>query len=142
MTTHRITDAEYAAALRSGQAEAETEIRARSVRCVADRDVVEIVTTRNAGTLIGRRWISALQDVPVQDLAKLEVWPDGSAIEIEHRDIHISVHGLMVVTLPAMLPAGTVAAIFAGHCGRAVSEAKRNSARANGRKGGRPRKAA
>ena len=142
MTEHRITDAEYAAALAAGQAEAEGEVRAQAVRYVPDRDAIEIVTTRNAGFLIPRQWIGALQDVPTDDLAKLEVWPDGSAIELEDRDIHISVHGLITATLPAMLPPRAVAAIFASRGGKATSEAKRSSAQANGRKGGRPRRAA
>jgi len=139
---HQITDAEYAAALAAGRTEAESEIRAQAVRYVPDRDAIEIVTTRNAGFLIPRQWIGALQDVPAEDLAKLEVWPDGSAIELEDRDIHISVHGLMTAILPAMLPPRAVAAIFASRGGRATSEAKRSSAQANGRKGGRPRKSA
>ncbi|HTW52547.1 MAG TPA: DUF2442 domain-containing protein [Stellaceae bacterium] len=119
--------------------EAESEIRAQAVRYVPDRDAIEIVTTRNAGFLVPRQWIGALQDVPAEDLAKLVVWPDGSAIEIEDRDIHISVHGLMTAILPAMLPPRAVAAIFASRGGRATSEVKRSSAQANGRKGGRPR---
>src|SRR5216684_1451297 len=85
-------------------------------------------------------WIGALQDVPTEELGKLEVWPDGSAIELEDRDIHISVHGLMTAVLPAMLPARSVAAIFASRGGQATSDAKRSSAKTNGRKGGRPRK--
>jgi hypothetical protein len=140
MTQHQITDAEYAAALAAGQAEAEAEVRAQAVRYVADRDAIEIVTTRNAGFLIPRLWIGALQEVPTEDLARLEIWPDGSAIELEDRDIHISVHGLMTAILPAMLPPRAVAAIFASRGGKATSDAKRNSAKANGRKGGRPRK--
>jgi hypothetical protein len=142
MTQHQITDAEYAAALVAGQAAAEAEVRAQAVRFVPDRDAIEIVTTRNAGFLIPRGWIGALQDVPIEDLAKLEIWPDGSAIELEDRDIHISVHGLMTAILPAMLPPRAVAAIFASRGGKATSDAKRSSAQANGRKGGRPRKAA
>lgn len=141
MTRRKIEAADFAAALAAGQAEAETEVRAQAVRYLPDRDVVEIVTTRDAGFLIPRRWIGALHDVPAEDLAKLEVWPDGSAIEIEDRDIHISVHGLMTAILPAMLPPRAVAAIFASRGGRVTSDAKRNSAQANGRKGGRPRKA-
>ena len=140
MTSHGITDAEYAAALTAGQTAAEAEIRARSVRYVADRDSVEIVTTRHAGFLIPRSWISALRDVPREELAKLEVWPDGSAIELEDRDIHISVDGLMTALLPAMLPTRTIAAIFASRGGKATSVAKRNSAQKNGNQGGRPRK--
>jgi hypothetical protein len=142
MTQHEITDTAYAAALVAGQAAAEEEVRAQAVRYVPDRDAIEIVTAGNAGFLIPRGWIGALQDVPTDDLAKLEIWPDGSAIELEDRDIHISVHGLMTAILPAMLPPRAVAAIFASRGGKATSDAKRSSAQANGRKGGRPRKAA
>jgi hypothetical protein len=54
----------------------------------------------------------------------LEVWPEGSAIELEDRDIHISV-GLLTATLPAMLPSRSVATIFASRGGQATSRAKR-----------------
>jgi hypothetical protein len=140
MTKHNVTDAEFAAALATGRTEAETEIRAQAVRYVADRDAIEIVTTRHAGFLIPRRWIGALQDVPIDELAQLDIWPDGSAIELDSRDIHISVDGLLTAILPAMLPTRTVAAIFASRGGRATSAAKRSSAQENGRRGGRPRK--
>ena len=140
MTNHDVTDAEFAAALATGRTEVETEIRAEAVRYIADRDAIEIVTTRHAGFLIPRAWIGALQDVPIADLAKLELWPDGSAIELEDLDIHISVDGLVTAILPAMLPARTVAAIFASRGGKATSNAKRSSAKENGRRGGRPRK--
>jgi hypothetical protein len=142
MTTNvqRISDAEYAAALAAGRIEAETEIRAQAVRYIPERDAIEIVTSRNAGFLIPRQWIGALQDVPIDELNKLEVWPDGSAIELEDRDIQISVHGLLTAILPAMLPSQSVAAVFASRGGQATSRAKRKSSRANGRKGGRPRK--
>jgi hypothetical protein len=140
MNTQQISDAEYAAALAVGRTEAETEIRAQAVRYVSERDAIEIVTNRNAGFLIPRLWIGALQDVPTEELHKLEVWPDGSAIELEDRDVHISVHGLLTAILPAMLPSRTVAAIFASRGGQATSRAKRISSKVNGRKGGRPRK--
>jgi hypothetical protein len=137
MKAQPVTDAGYAAALAAGRAEAEMEFRAQSVRYVPDRDVIEIVVNRNAGFLIPRAWIGALQNLPLKDLLKLHVWPDGSAIAIEERDIHISVHGLLSAILPAMLPARTVAAIFASRGGQATSAVKRSSAQANGRKGGR-----
>ena len=69
MTQHQITDAEYATALVAGQAEAETEFRAQAVRYVPDGDAIEIVTNRNAGFLVPRQWIGALQDVPLKELA-------------------------------------------------------------------------
>ncbi len=140
MNKHRVTDAQYAQAVSAGQAEAEAEFRAQAVRYVPEWDAIEIVTTRNTGFLIPRRWIGALQESSAKDLKKLEVWPDGSAIEIEERDIHISVHGLIVALLPAMLPSGVIAAVFASRGGQSTSAAKRQSAQENGRKGGRPRK--
>jgi hypothetical protein len=142
MTTNgqRVSDAEYAAALTAGRGEAEVEIRAPAVRYVPERDAIEIITNHNAGFLIPRQWIGALQDVPTKKLIKLEVWPDGSAIELEDRDIHISVHGLLTAILPAMLRSRSIAAIFASRGGLVTSRAKRKSSRANGRKGGRPRK--
>jgi hypothetical protein len=141
MMQRRITDAEYAAALVAGQVAVEKEVRVQAVRYVPDRDAIEIVTTRNAGFLIRRAWIGALQDVPTENLARLKIWPDGSAIELEDRDIQISVHGLMTAVLPAILPRA-VAAIFASRGRKATSDAKRSSAQTNGRKGARPRKAA
>jgi hypothetical protein len=98
-----------AAALAGGRAAAETEIRARSVRYVADRESIEIVTTCHAGFLIPLNWIAALRDLPAADMAKLQVWPDGSAIELEDRDIHISVDGLVKGLLLAILPAKATA---------------------------------
>jgi hypothetical protein len=100
MTEHQITDAEYATALSSGRAEAASELRAQAVRYIPERDAIEIVTNQEGGFLIPRTWIGALQEVPPDELAKLEIWPDGSAIGLEERDIHISVDGLLLALLP------------------------------------------
>jgi Protein of unknown function (DUF2442) len=118
MNQHQVTDAEFAVALAAGRLEGEGEFRALAVRYVPDRDALEIITNPNAGFLIPRQWIGALQDVSGEDLAKLEIWPDGSAIELEDRDIHISVHGLMTAVLAAMLPPAAVAAIFTSRGGQ------------------------
>jgi hypothetical protein len=142
MTKHQISDAQYTEALSRGRAAAASQLRARSVRYLADRDVLEIETTRDGGFLIPRRWIGALQDIPSGELGKLEVWPDGSAIELEARDIQISVDGLLTDVLPALLPEAALATLFARRGGQSTSAAKRASAQANGRKGGRPRKSA
>src|SRR5260370_27797551 len=113
MNKPQVTDAQSAQALAAGQAEAETEFRAQAVRYVPEWDAIEIVTTRNTGFLIPRQWIGALQESSAKDLKKLAVCPDGSAIEIEQRDIHITVHGLIVALLPAMVSSRVIATVFA-----------------------------
>lgn len=102
MNAHRITEADYEAALVAGRFDAETEFRARAVRYLREPDVIEIITTLHAGFLIPRAWVGALRGVPIEELAKLKIWPDGSAIELEHLDIQISVHGLLTELLPVI----------------------------------------
>lgn len=140
MTMYEVTDQDIARALDAGRLEKEAEFRARSVRYVPERDVVEIVTTQGAGFLIPRAWIGSLADFTPAQLVHLDVWPDGSAIELEARDVQISVHGLLTQALPTMLPARVLAGLFASRGGKATSNIKKITARENGRKGGRPRK--
>ena len=137
-----LTGQSLSRALDAGQQETETEFRARSVRYDPDRDAVEIVTTRSIGFLVPRVWIGAFANLRPDQLALLEVWPGGSAIELDALDIQVSVHGLLSQVLPAMLPASFIAGLFGSRGGRSTSDAKKATARENGRKGGRPRKPA
>jgi len=107
-----ITEQDLARALEAGRQEMDAEFWARSVRYVPDRDSVEIVTTRDVGFLIPRAWIGALARLSPGQLAHLEVWPNGSAIELDALDIQISVHGLLSQVLPAMLPTSFLAGLF------------------------------
>ena len=141
MTT-QFTGQDLSRALEAGQREAETEFRARSVRYDLDRDVIEIVTTQNVGFLVPRAWIGPFAQLPPDQLALLDVWPDGSAIELDTLDIHVSVHGLLSQVLPAILPSSFLAGLFGSRGGKSTSDAKKATARENGRKGGRPRKPA
>ena len=74
------------------------------------------------------------------DLNTMTVWPDGSVIEIEKRDIHISVHGLLTAALTVLVPGRILAGMFASHGGAKKSPAKASSSRKNGQRGGRPKK--
>jgi hypothetical protein len=142
MTKHNITDTEYAVALEAGRRTAEREFRALAVSYLPDRDAIEVITIRNGGFVIPRHLIGFLQDAGPGDLAKMELWPDGSLIEIEDLDIHISVDGMVKAALPVLVPGRIVAGLFAAAGGAATSKAKANSSRQNGKKGGRPRRKA
>lgn len=132
---------DYEAALEAGRLAQATEFRAESVRYDLDRNMLEIMTTQGGGFVVPLEWVPVLANLTPADLAELDVWPDGSAIELDAHDIHISVHGLLTGLLSRLLPGGAVSHLFAERGGRSTSAAKQAAARENGRRGGRPRKA-
>ena len=67
----------------------------------------------------------------------MEVGFAGAAICHEARDLQVSIAGLISASKPLM---DMAAVVIASRNGRRSSEAKAQAARANGRKGGRPRK--
>jgi hypothetical protein len=142
VTRNRITDADYARAVEAGERDAQNEFRARAVRYLTDCDAIEVLTMRDGGFVVPRRLVGALQEASTRDLASLQVWPDGSMIEVAGKDVHILVHGLITAVLPVLLPRPVVAGMFAAQGGSARSKKKAATARTNGRKGGRPRKRA
>jgi hypothetical protein len=124
MTKHDITDVEYASALDAGRREAETEFRAQAVTYLANRDAIEVIPVRNGGFVIPRHLVGALQDANPDDMAKLELWPDGSLIEIQHLDIHISVDGMIRAALRVLVPERIVANQSSASGNAGIADAK------------------
>jgi len=137
-----IADIEYEAALEAGRTAALNEFRAQSVTYLLDRDALEVMTSTGGGFIVPRKTISALANVDAAALARLELWPDGSIVEIDELDIHISVDGLVRAALRSLVPKPILAGMFAAAGGATKSGAKAASSRNNGKKGGRPRKVA
>lgn len=73
------------------------------------------------------------------ELDAMEIGFGGAALCLDSHDLHVSIAGLVSASQPLMALAATV--IAARNGGRS-SEAKAQAARANGQKGGRPRKLA
>lgn len=73
-----------------------------------------------------------------EDFQQLEVGFGGTALCCEVRDVHVSITGLIAASQPLM---DMAASLVAARNGRKSSAAKSQAARANGKKGGRPRKA-
>lgn len=130
------TDEELSQAIAAGRRRRATERRAAGVRYDSDRDAVEIELTDGAAVRLPRAMVEEFRDVPPADMTKLRVSPAGYGIKLDERDIDISVHGLIA----ALATPGDAASSLGKLGGAARSEAKRVSARANGVKGGRPRK--
>jgi hypothetical protein len=130
------TDEELGHAIEAGRRRRESEHRAASARYDPDRDAIEIELTDGAAVRLPRTMVEEFRDVPPAEMAELRVSPAGYGIKLDKRDISISVHGLVGV----LATAGDMAASLGKLGGVSRSEAKRVSARANGTKGGRPRK--
>lgn len=112
--------------------------RARTARF--DRASGRVVVELSSGILFAFpvTRIPALRRVAASQLAGVSVSGSGSTLSWEHLDVDLSVAGLL---LSAVEP-GERVRYLASLAGRATSAAKAAAARANGRRGGRPRKVA
>jgi len=130
-----LTDAQIDAALERGRIAAETEPRAAAAHYDRKSGRVIIYLTNGATFAFPVRLAEGLADASPEDLAQIEISGRGFGLHWGKLDIDYSVPGLVAGVF------GT-ARWMAARAGRASSPAKAAAARANGAKGGRPRKAA
>jgi hypothetical protein len=128
-----VTDAQIDAALGRGRSARTNEPRARTVRYdnQAGRVVVEL--TNGCVFAFPPRLAQGLQDATEEQLHQVEILGNGSGLHWQANDTDLSVPGLLAGLF------GTKA-YMARQAGQATSPAKAAAARANGAKGGRPRK--
>jgi hypothetical protein len=128
--------AQIPAAIARGKAARKAGLRAQSA--YYDRSADRIVMELTNGDLFGfpARRIPALARRTREELATVEVLPGGSGLHWEALDVDLSVPGLLLDAANRR----ELAAAFGRSAGRSRSEAKATAARANGAKGGRPRK--
>lgn len=139
--TRHLTDAEVLAQIPAARARAArraaAEPRAASARYDRARQLVIVELTNGAFFGFPAALAQGLAEATPAELADVEVSPSGEALRWPRLDVDLRV--------PALLGGvfGTRAwmRVLAQAGGRATSEAKANAARANGAKGGRPRKA-
>lgn len=129
-----LTDAQIEAAEERGRIAQQTEPRAVSARYDARARRIVVELTSGATFAFPPALVQELCDAAPDELAEIEVSPSGYGLHWPRIDEDYSVPGLMNGVF------GT-AKWMAARAGRATSPAKAAAARANGRKGGRPRKA-
>jgi hypothetical protein len=129
-----VTAAEIAAARERGRVYRATQPHAVSARYDARSKRIVVELTSGATFAFPPRLVEGLADAAPTQLAEVELLGDGEGLHWETLDVDYSVAGLVNGIF------GT-ARWMAARAGRATSPAKAEAARANGAKGGRPRKA-
>jgi len=130
-----LTDADIDAALTRGKAARSSEPRATTARYDRTRERVVIELINGCTFAFPPRLAQGLGRATNEQLAKVEVLGGGTGLHWETLDVDLSVPDLLAGLF------GTKA-YMARRAGQARSPAKAAAARANGAKGGRPRRSA
>lgn len=129
-----LTDAQIEAANEQGRIAQASKPRAASARYDAKTGRIVVDLTNGATFAFPPELVQGLCDAPPEQLAEIEISPGGYGLHWPQLDEDYSVPGLVNGVF------GT-AKWMASIAGRTTSAAKAAAARANGAKGGRPRKA-
>jgi len=130
-----LTEAGFAAAQERGRIAAQTEHRAASARFDRRRGAIVVALTNGCSFTFPARLVQGLDQASDEQIAAFEILGAGYGLHWESLDVDVSIPGLLAGLF------GT-RSYMARHAGRARSPAKAAAARANGAKGGRPRKSA
>lgn len=133
-----ITQEVLTEAIHKGRKRSQCILHATSVRFLGDLNAVAIGFSDRAAILLPVDNYTELRDLTPDELDGIELGFAGSALCLEHRNMHVSIAGLILGSEPLMAMA---ASVIATRNGRRSSKAKANASKANGMKGGRPRKA-
>lgn len=139
MAKRQVTDTELLAQIPAARARERRE-RKQGLRASAaryDRVRARVVLELTNGCLFAFPIdaIPALRSATASELATVEIDPSGGALRWDDLDVDLSVPGLLLSAVG--LDEGR--RHFASLAGSVRSEAKSKAARANGKKGGRPR---
>lgn len=135
MTTSE-ADAQFAVARQRTKTARESGTRAAAAFYDPGQHRIVVLLTSGVSVGVPVTSISYLATATPAQLQRVSVTPTGSGISWEELDVDLSVEGLLVEAIgrkPLARALGRVG-------GRSTSEAKAATARANGAKGGRPRK--
>jgi hypothetical protein len=130
-----ISDAQIDAAVERGKHALATEPRAASVRYDRKLERVVVELTNGCTFAFPPRLAQGLEEATDEQLEQVEILGQGFGLHWELLDVDLSIPGLLAGLF------GTKA-YMARRAGQATSPAKASAARANGAKGGRPRKSA
>ena len=129
-----LTDAEIDAAARRGALLAKTEPRAASARYDRPTGRIAVELTNGGAFAFPARMGQGLENATEEQLAQVTILGAGYGLHWEDLDVDLSIPSLAAGVFGTKAHMARIA-------GRTTSPAKSAAARANGAKGGRPRKA-
>jgi hypothetical protein len=129
-----LTDDQIDAAAARGQVARQQEPRAAAARYDRSLDRLIVELTNGCSFTFPPHLAQGLEAATAQQLAQVEILGAGTGLHWEALDVDLSIAGLLAGLF------GT-RAHMARQAGRVTSPAKAAAARANGARGGRPRKA-
>ncbi|QVW22631.1 DUF2442 domain-containing protein [Pseudomonas hormoni] len=130
-----VSEAVLDEAIRRGQVRHKSGLQATAVTFLEPCLAVSFID--GSGVLLPVEHYPEFDDFDVEDFAGLKVGFSGTALCHEGKDLQVSIAGMISASKPLM---DMAASVIASRNGRQSSAAKAEAARANGRKGGRPRK--
>jgi hypothetical protein len=120
-----------------GRKRSQCVLRASTVKFLAELNALAIGFADGTALLLPVDKYPELNRLAAEELNQIDLGYAGGALCLEHRDLHISIAGLVLASESLMTMA---ASVIAARNGGRSSEAKINASKANGLKGGRPRK--
>jgi Protein of unknown function (DUF2442) len=132
-----ITGQNLRSAVERGRNNRGSQLQTRTVAYLAETKSLMIGFSDDSAVLLPIKNYPELASLSKTELNRLTLGFGGSALCLTEKDLHISIAGLIAACEPLMSMA---AIMIAARNGRLQSEAKTTAARANGLKGGRPRK--
>ena len=126
----------YARARARGEARAQDPSAVVEARYDPDRDLIDLTFGGGGSMAIPRKAVPGLQRASASRLESIVVSPAGDALSWPSLDVDVYVPGLIERAFGSRL----FAAATGQRGGRTRSKAKAAAAKANGAKGGRPRK--
>ncbi|VVN84098.1 hypothetical protein PS718_01347 [Pseudomonas fluorescens] len=131
-----LTEEMVEAAIKRGEARRASSLQAVSV--TFEKTSLVIRFEDGSGVLLPVDRYPEFDGFDADDYASLKIGFGGTALCHEGRDLDVSITGMISASPSLMVMA---ASVVASRNGRQSSAAKSEAARANGKKGGRPRKA-
>lgn len=134
-----VTDEVLARAVEAGRERRATTPLAQQVRYLPEFAALAIVFADDVAILLPVKNYAEFAELTAAELGQVTLGFGGSALCLDARHLHIAIAGLVAASEPLMTLA---ASMVATRNGSRSSSAKTEAARANGLKGGRPRKVA